>query len=206
MRRTENRCCIRVTGTSSPSRATFQRAIDGYRRLAAESLETQGLRAEIARTQNELGNVYELTNEPAAGRAAHQDALSTLRGNGAGESASAAHRYELARTYYFLARRLIGQAGPFSCRSSGQSRRLRRGESSKSHRQLPGCSSRSPGYSSSFSEGRPPSKWLGAQSACGSLSSRPATECWFSLSVLFCLPLWDYDDERRRQGIKNSGC
>jgi serine/threonine protein kinase len=91
-------------GHYEESKAAYLRAIELYRQLAETPEENAELRTEIARIQNELGNVYRAMNEDRAGRNSHLNALATLKKTSPESSPSAQYQYELARTYYYLAK------------------------------------------------------------------------------------------------------
>jgi serine/threonine protein kinase len=99
-------------GHYEKSKAAYLRAIDLYTRLARSSGKKMDLRGEIAGVQNELGNVYYAMNEAEAGRKSHLDAMAALRAAPAESSASPGYQYELARTYYFLGKRVAAPPGP----------------------------------------------------------------------------------------------
>ena len=80
--------------------------------LPKRRADNTDLRTEIARIQNELGNVYWAMNEMEAGHASYLDALATLSAAAAESSASPQYQYELARTYYYLGRGPGREPGP----------------------------------------------------------------------------------------------
>jgi serine/threonine protein kinase len=96
-------------GNYKESEAAYLRAIELYSLLADDAGADPDLHVEIARIQNELGNVYWATNQREAGQESYAAALATLE---AMSASSPQHRYELARTYYYLGRRPGGQALP----------------------------------------------------------------------------------------------
>jgi len=89
-------------GQYAESKTAYSHAIDLYTRLMESSTKRTGLHAEIARIQNELGNVHGAMNDADAARKSHLEALATLQAASSESAASPDCRYELARTYYFL--------------------------------------------------------------------------------------------------------
>ncbi|MBN1442639.1 MAG: tetratricopeptide repeat protein, partial [Planctomycetes bacterium] len=89
-------------GDVDAARQAYERALDLYAKLEGEESGAAEISVEIARIHNELGNLSWAEEEP--GFPSHLQALSILRSAGADLARSAEHRYELARTYYFLAR------------------------------------------------------------------------------------------------------
>jgi tetratricopeptide (TPR) repeat protein len=67
------------------------------------------VQTELARSHNELGNVFSSRNESRKAYQSHRAALAILRSTGDTQQADEQYRYELARTLYFLAgKRLSG--------------------------------------------------------------------------------------------------
>jgi eukaryotic-like serine/threonine-protein kinase len=100
-------------GQYAESKNAYRKAIDLYKPIAKASPGDMELRTEIARIQNELGNVYFALKDGQAGFDSHKDALATLGAESGEPSASPECRCELARTYYFLGKYGSGPAGPF---------------------------------------------------------------------------------------------
>ena len=65
-------------GQYAESETAYVRAIELYVRLAEASPHDADLRSEIARIQNELGNVYDAMDRREAGRQSHREALAIL--------------------------------------------------------------------------------------------------------------------------------
>lgn len=79
----------------------YARAIAIYGRLP----EDAGRQAQIARLHNELGCVYRMTRQSTDARSSHQAAFTALDAIKGDASSAPGVRYELARTYFFLANR-----------------------------------------------------------------------------------------------------
>lgn len=86
--------------------AAYQKAADLYERPAEGSLD-DAARIRLARTYNEWGRTLQALQRMDASRQAHLQALATLRKAQPDAAARPEYRYELARTYYFQARRDI---------------------------------------------------------------------------------------------------
>jgi serine/threonine protein kinase/tetratricopeptide (TPR) repeat protein len=80
----------------------YQRAIALYAELTAGSPANPNHKLEVAQIENELGRLYTSRQQVAQARQSHLAALALLQADAAPPSASAAWRFELARTYYFL--------------------------------------------------------------------------------------------------------
>lgn len=84
--------------------AAYQRALEGFELIVAGGGgDRTGLAVQLARVHNELGNVHRAVEEPAL--SSHLEALEILESASSEDSRLPEHRYELARTYYLLARR-----------------------------------------------------------------------------------------------------
>lgn len=80
----------------------YLRAVEKLTALRAEAPADLDLDTELARSQNEIGNVRSTRREARAACESHQAALEILQSSKP-ESPTAEYRYELARTFYFLA-------------------------------------------------------------------------------------------------------
>lgn len=98
----------RRLGNFDQAEAAYRAAIEGYRRAAAGA----GAAAEIARIQNELGDLRWSARGEGDGRVYHTAAMETLQAASAAEQATAHWRFERARTHYLLGRRGPPQAIP----------------------------------------------------------------------------------------------
>lgn len=82
----------------------YQRAVKTYQAMVRDSEKQDPYTIEIAHIHNEMGNVYRLWQRPDDARRSYRTALELLR---AAETDNATPEawFELARTYYFLAKR-----------------------------------------------------------------------------------------------------
>ncbi len=83
----------------------YQRAIALYQQLQVESPENSALKVKLARSYNELGRVHWARQALEKEREAHALAVATLADAPVELVKRPEYRYELARTYYFQARR-----------------------------------------------------------------------------------------------------
>lgn len=105
-------------GDSLLAKEAYERAIEKYEQLGDESRSDEQVVTEIARIHNELGNV---AREPTSDDQAWQSHFTALRILQSLNSTAPEVRFELARTYYFLGRRLgVGPGG--SGRGPGRGR------------------------------------------------------------------------------------
>jgi serine/threonine protein kinase len=97
-------------GNYEEAQAAYRRALEVYGALEERSPGDGDTRIESARIHNELGSIARATGEQ--GRAFHEQALAILERTSSEPSPSEGFRYELARTHYFLAKR-VGPGGGF---------------------------------------------------------------------------------------------
>jgi tetratricopeptide (TPR) repeat protein len=83
----------------------YLKAIEKLGRLREGPAAKVDVCTELARCFNEIGNVRSARFEPQAAHEAHLAALESLQAEGASRPTSEESRYELARTYFFLASR-----------------------------------------------------------------------------------------------------
>jgi tetratricopeptide (TPR) repeat protein len=91
-------------GQLVPAIAAYRKAIDLYGRTT-EGRQDDALRIKVARTHNELGRTLRALQRTDEAGEAHARALATLAAAPREDATRPEYRYELARTYYFQARR-----------------------------------------------------------------------------------------------------
>jgi serine/threonine protein kinase len=89
----------------------YLRAVDKLTTLRARAPKDLDCATELARSYNELGNVRSARREACQAYETHQAALSVLKPFAAAERPAEDYRYELARTFYFLAGKTAGAPG-----------------------------------------------------------------------------------------------
>ena len=92
-------------GQLNEAAQAYQRAIALYQELGVRSPANPNLKLAAAQMENELGRLHTSRRQAADARQAHLAALALLQAEAALPSASAALRFELARTCYFLGTR-----------------------------------------------------------------------------------------------------
>jgi serine/threonine protein kinase/tetratricopeptide (TPR) repeat protein len=97
-------------GHYEESKRAYLRAIEAYRQLIPVGPQGIELATEIARTQNELGNVYGALRQLEESQKAYRSALATLLARS--PSTAPRYQFELARTYYLLGKRPGNEPGP----------------------------------------------------------------------------------------------
>ncbi len=90
-------------GQFEPAAAAYQRALDIYQQLD-RSVAHPSLVPEIAKVSNQLGSVYRQARQFQLGRESHQRALQLLQQALETSPSSPSLNYELAHTWYLLAR------------------------------------------------------------------------------------------------------
>jgi eukaryotic-like serine/threonine-protein kinase len=103
--------------------SAYQRALTKYRDLQNKSPKPETYAYNIARIQNELGNVYRSTYDWSQAREAHESARDILEDAPPSVRQEPFVRYELARTHYFLSRR--PKFDPEAMRAAGRRERRR---------------------------------------------------------------------------------
>jgi len=91
--------------------AAYRKAIDMFTQLP-EELPSESSRIKLARTYNELSRVLTALQKVDEAREAQDQALATLTETPKELANRPEHRYELARTYYLIARRHMPLASP----------------------------------------------------------------------------------------------
>ncbi len=89
-------------GQSDEAAKAYRRAITLYQELGARSPANPSFKLELAQLENELGRLATSRQQVSEARQSHLAAMALLAGEAALPSATAAWRFELARTYYFL--------------------------------------------------------------------------------------------------------
>jgi serine/threonine protein kinase len=89
----------------------YLRAVDRLAVLRARAGADIEIDTELARSLNEIGNIQSARHEAGQACESHQVALSVLRSRAPGELPTAEYRYELARTFYFLAGKCVAARG-----------------------------------------------------------------------------------------------
>lgn len=102
----------RRLGHFDEAQAAYLKAIEGYEQLPRNNADAADATAEIARIYNELGELHWTSRQKGDGRSFHATAMKLLKSAPAGEAKDAAHRFELARTHYFLGRGRPPEAAP----------------------------------------------------------------------------------------------
>ena len=102
----------RRLGHWEQAQAAYLKSIEGYRQLQRDAAGGPAVAKEIARIYNELGNLQWTTGREGEGHSFHIQAMDILKAAPSVEAASPPHRYELARTYYFLGRGSPPEAAP----------------------------------------------------------------------------------------------
>lgn len=86
----------------------YHRAIERLGALRTRRPSDIAVATELAHAHNEIGNVFSTRRQLARATAAHREALAVLQACTPAEHPSAEYRYELARTFYFLSRKVAG--------------------------------------------------------------------------------------------------
>ena len=111
------RLCL---GQIEQAEQAYLRAVDRLTSLDQHMPANLAVATELAHCYNEIGNVQSVRGQPAQACQSHQAALGVLQSSNPPEWPAPEYRYELARTFYFLARHAIAansaprQARPLS--------------------------------------------------------------------------------------------
>lgn len=97
----------RRLGHVEQAQAAYLKAIQANEQFQRDASGNAAVATEIARINNELGDLQWAARSADDGRGRHAAALKLLQAASPAQAALAAHRYELARTHYFL-----GRGGP----------------------------------------------------------------------------------------------
>ena len=104
-------------GAHEQAERAYLQAIDKYEELATESGNSGSYVTELARVHNELGRVYRAWQRPDDAHASYLTALNMLQSEATAARSPSELRFELARTYFLLAKREppapgVGPPGP----------------------------------------------------------------------------------------------